>query len=100
MKNLGLLILAVWLITQGVLDLTKLHFPYDKLILSIVALVAGLVLLIYVIKTKLSDVGLLLLGVWLVLRSSLYLFHLSFPYSDMTIAIIGVVSGGLLLIRF
>ncbi|MCK5121423.1 MAG: hypothetical protein KAQ91_05540 [Methylococcales bacterium] len=99
MKYWGLLILALWLIIQGVLDLTNLHFPYEKLVMSIMALVAGLVLFLHAVKTKLSDVGLLLLGIWLVLRSSLFLFHFTFPYSDMTIAILGIVAGVLLLIR-
>lgn len=99
MKNTGLFIMALWLIAQGVLSLTKLHFPYEKHILSSVALCAGITLLLHGIKTRLGDIGLLLLSLWLILRSSLVLFHYSFPYSDMILAILAIVSGLFLIIR-
>jgi len=99
MKNLGLFILALWLIAQGVLSLTSLHFPYQKLVIPSVALTAGVVLLLFVIKTKLGDIGLFLLSLWLILRSSMFLFHLTFPYSDMTVAILGISAGFFLIIR-
>ena len=99
MKNLGLFIMALWLIVQGILSLTKLHFPYEKLLMPAVALTAGIVILLQVIKTKIGDIGLLLLSLWLILRSSLFLFHYTFPYSDMTLAILAIVAGIFLIIR-
>lgn len=99
MRDIALFILAVWMIAQGVLALTAFHFPYEKQLLPLLALTAGIVLLMYVIKTKIANLGLLLLSLWLILRSSLYLFHYSFPYSDMVVAILGVVSGVVLMIR-
>ena len=99
MKNIGISILALWLIAQSILSLTKLHFPYEKHILSSVALFAGVVILLDVVKTRLGNIGLLLLSLWLVIRSSLLLFHFSFPYSDMTVAILALVAGLFLMIR-
>ena len=99
MKNLGLFIMALWLIAQGVLSLTTLHFPYEKIALPAVALTAGVVLLLYVIKTKLGDIGLFLLSLWLVLRSSLFLFHFTMPYSDMILAVLAMSAGFFLIVR-
>ena len=99
MKNTGLFIMALCLIAQGLLSLTKLHFAYEKQILSSVALCAGIVILLHGIKTRLGDIGLLLLSLWLILRSSLFLFHYTFPYSDVTLAILAIVAGLLLMIR-
>jgi len=98
-KNIGLLLLALWLISQSILSLTGFNFPYQKLILSVLALSAGIVLLLHLIKTKFSNIGLFLLSIWLILKSCLYLFHFSFPYSDMTVAILALVTGVFLIIR-
>lgn len=73
MKNMGLFILALWLIIQSILTLTKLHFLYEKQILSSVALFAGVVILLDVVKIRLGNIGLMLLSLWLILRSSLLL---------------------------
>ncbi len=99
MKNLGLFIMALWLIAQGVLSLTNLHFPYEKIALPAVALTAGVVLLLYVIKTKLGDIGLFFLSLWLVLRSGLFLFHFTMPYSDMVLAVLAMSAGFFLIVR-
>lgn len=99
MKYLGLFIMALWLIAQGILTLTKLHFPYDKIVLSSVALTSGVVLFFHVLKIKLGDIGLLLLSIWLILRSSMFLLHYSYQFSDMTMAILGIVAGIFLIIR-
>jgi len=99
MKDTGLLILALWLITQSALRLTAIHFPYQEIILPGLALSAGIFILIHVIKTKIANIGLLLLSIWLILRSSLFLFNITFPYSDMTIAILGMVTGIMLIVK-
>jgi len=99
MKNTALLLLSVWLIMQSSLSLSNYHFPYDKILLAVVSLASGLMLLIHIIQTKMANLGLLLLGVWLLLKSSLFLFHFSFLYSDMSVAILGLMAGVLLILR-
>jgi hypothetical protein len=99
MKNLGLFLVSLWLITDNLLRLTSLHFPYQKIIIPAVALTAGIILFLYILKIRLGDIGLFLLSLWLILRSSLFLFHITFPYSDMTVAILGISTGFFLLIR-
>jgi hypothetical protein len=45
-KNLGMILLAVWLIATGVLALVSINFPGQGLILAVLALAAGILLLL------------------------------------------------------
>lgn len=99
MKNIGLLLLASWLIVAALLDLTAWHFAYEKTILAALALIAGSLLLLSAIKAHFSDIGLLLLAIWLILRSCMQLFHVTFTHGALAINILAIVSGIFLLMR-
>ena len=45
-KNLGMMLLAVWLILAGVIPLLALHFSGLTMIMAIVAIVAGVLILL------------------------------------------------------
>jgi hypothetical protein len=45
-SNLGLKLLGVWLILYGLFDLFALSFRYDSLLMAILALVAGILIII------------------------------------------------------
>jgi len=45
-KNLGMLLLAVWLIVTGLLQVVKLPIPDISLILGLLAIVAGALILL------------------------------------------------------
>jgi hypothetical protein len=45
-KNLGMLLLAIWLILTGLLSLVNLSFPFQGEILALLALAAGVILLL------------------------------------------------------
>jgi hypothetical protein len=45
-RNLGTLLLAIWLILSGLISLLGLSFPYSGLILALIAIVAGILLLL------------------------------------------------------
>lgn len=45
-RSLGLKFLGVWLVLFGLIDLLDLSFAYDGLIMAILAIVAGVILLI------------------------------------------------------
>jgi hypothetical protein len=45
-KNSGTLLLAIWLILSGLISLLGLSFPYSGLILALIAIVAGILLLL------------------------------------------------------
>ena len=99
MRNAGLLLLGIWLIAHGVVDIFKLHFPYDRVVLSGLVVCSGIFLLLGSIKMKPREFGILLLGVWLLIGGVITLFKLTFPHSHETQAIIGGVAGLLLIIR-
>jgi hypothetical protein len=46
MKNLGTLLLAAWLILWGLKSVIGLNFNYDYLVLGVLAIVAGIFLVI------------------------------------------------------
>ena len=45
-KNLGMLLLGIWLILWGVLPLLKASFPHQDLILEAIAIAAGILVLL------------------------------------------------------
>lgn len=45
-KNLGILLLAIWLIVTGLVPLLHITFPNLGLILAVLALAAGILLLL------------------------------------------------------
>lgn len=99
MKYTALMLIACWLIAGAVLDLSHWHFNYQKQVLASVALGAGVILLLSLIKDRFKDIGLLLLAIWLILMNCLQLFHWSLPQSGMVGAILAIVAGILLLLR-
>lgn len=96
-KYFGLVLLAIWLIVQGLEYLLGFYFPKEQKILPAINLLAGIMLLLYAIKLKRGDVGLFLLGCWAILQSSMFLFHYSFSYSNAIVHILGIVAGVLLI---
>jgi hypothetical protein len=46
MKNLGTLLLAIWLIAWGLKNAIGLSFHYDYLVLGVLAIVAGVLLIL------------------------------------------------------
>ena len=99
MKNLGLLLLGIWLIAQSVIGLFKLHFIYDQMLLAALALSAGIVLLVNAISSRLGNIGLFMVAVWLLVNSCMFIFKLTFPAREMVMAIIGAVAGLLLILK-
>ena len=99
MKNLGLQLLGIWLIAQSAIGFFKLHFTYDKVILAALALSAGIVLLADAISSRLGNIGLFMVAVWLLVNSCMFIFKLTFPASEMIMAIIAAVAGMLLILK-
>ena len=99
MKSAGSILLGIWLIGEGLMDLANLHFNFDRTILASFALAAGALLLIHTMQTKIQDLGTFLLSLWLLFSSSLLLFNYSFPQSEKVLAILGICCGVLLLSR-
>lgn len=46
MKDLGLFLLGIWLVVQGLMDLAGLSFHYDHLFTGALAILAGVLVII------------------------------------------------------
>lgn len=45
-RNAGMMLLGIWLILTGILTLLKFSFPYVGMLLAVIALLAGILILI------------------------------------------------------
>jgi len=97
-KNLGLILLGIWLIATGVLSLVGAGSAVLSIILAILAIAAGVVILLQG-QSWSADIGMILLGIWLIATGLLSLLGVSFPGSDIILAILAIASGILILLR-
>lgn len=98
--NLGIILLSIWLILTGLLPLLNINFPASGTILALLAVAAGVLLLLPLRRSRLSkNLGMLLLGVWLILTGLLSLLNFTFPASGTILALLAVAAGVLLLLR-
>lgn len=98
-NNLGMLLLGIWLILTGSLPLLNLNFAASGTLLAILAVAAGVLILLPMRKMRLSkNLGMLLLGIWLILTGLLPLLNLNFPASGPILAILAVAAGVLIVL--
>lgn len=99
-NNPGIILLSIWLILTGLLPLLSLNFPASGTLLALLAIAAGILLLLPLRGTRLSkNLGMLLLGIWLILTGLLPLLSLTFPASGTILALLALAAGVLLLLR-
>ena len=100
MKQLGMVLLAIWLIAVGLLPLLNLNLPSQDIILGILAVAAGVLLLLEGRGRRLSkNLGILLLSIWLILTGLISLFGVDFPAAGQIMAVLAIAAGVLLLLR-
>ena len=104
--NLGMLLLAIWLIVSGLLWLPGISIGGAGLILAVLAIAAGVLILLGPTSlaggrglTFTSSLGLILLSIWLILTGLLSLLSLSIPGIGLIMAILAIAAGVLILIR-
>ena len=105
-SNLGMILLAIWLILTGLLPLLSISLPGGEIILAILAIAAGILILLG--PTRLAggfrsmqvtrSWGMILLGIWLILMGLLPLLGLHFPAEATILAILAVAAGVLILL--
>lgn len=103
-KNLGLLLLAIWLILSGAIALFGLQFAGLGVLMALLALAAGAVILLEsfnVLKggSRKRNLGMILLGVWLLLNGLLALTSLNFEGQQIIMALLALVAGALILLN-
>ena len=98
-KKLGMLLLGILLIALGVLSIVAMSVSGLGLILNIFAIVTGVVIIIALGRVSGAlEIGMLLLGIWLVIWGLFPLIDVSFSGLDVLLAILAVASGVLILI--
>lgn len=106
--SIGLVLLAVWLVLTGLITLFGLSFDGIGVIMGILALAAGIFLLIGDNwrggrgrgRWKLDiGAGMLLLAIWLILTGLFALTGLTFAYRDVIMGLLALAAGVLLIIR-
>ena len=93
-------LLAIWLVATGLISLLNVSFPGANSILAILAIAAGVVIGLGLRGKKLtSNLGMVLLALWLILDGVIPLLRLSFRGLDTLMALLAIATGGLLLFR-
>mgnify|MGYP001037767567 FL=1 len=97
-KNLGMFLLGIWLILEGLLPLLKITIPASGTILALLAIAAGVLILLRPVKPT-GRLGVLLLGVWLIATGLLPLLGINVPASDIILALLAIAAGILILLK-
>ena len=98
-KKTGMLLLGILLIALGVLSLVATRITGLGLVLQIFSIVTGVVIIIALGRVKgFGEIGMLLLGIWLVLGGLLPLLGISFGTLGLIMTILAVAAGVLILI--
>jgi len=97
-KNLGVLVLSIYLILLGLLPLLGLHFPAQGMVLALLAIAAGVLLLMG--PTRLPrGLGVIALAIYLILKGLLPLFASQIAGIDTILALLAIAAGVSLLLR-
>ena len=97
-KRIALIVLAVWLVATGLFGLIDLTFSGSGLVLNILAIVAGVLILLQGDSWS-AKIGMILLGVWLVLRGLVAVAGVSFQGSSLVLNLLAVGAGVLILLE-
>jgi FtsH-binding integral membrane protein len=97
--RLGTFLLAVWLILMGLDPLLNLeqYFP-SKIVIAIIAIVAGILIILDIREKATKNLGRLLLSIFLILTGLFPLLSITFPTQQIIMAVFAIVAGVLLLL--
>ena len=97
MNNIAMLLFTLWLIASALQQLINLNFSSSHIILPLLALVAGVLLLLEKRQSLTNNLGMLFLGIWLIIIGLIRLANLSFAYSGTILPVLALLAGVLLL---
>jgi hypothetical protein len=106
-QNIGMLLLAIWLILTGLLPLLNISIRSSGIILAVLAIAAGIMIVLgsaglgrdtrSVALTR--NLGMLVLAIWLILTGLFSAIRITFPASGILLAALAVAAGVLILLR-
>jgi hypothetical protein len=105
-NNIGMVLLAIWLILTGLLPLLNISIAGIGIILAILAIAAGVLILLRPTggSSRLgsvrlsSNLGMVLLAIWLIVTGLLPLLSVSIPAIGTILAVLAIAAGVLILI--
>ena len=97
-ETFGTALLGVWLILTGLISLLPIYIPIVVDVLPLVALIAGILLLITSASLPRSF-GVFLLALWLILKGLMPYLLVRVPNPGILTDILAVVAGVLILVR-
>ncbi len=100
MKKLGNTLLGAWLILTGLIGLANLTFKGSSIVLAIIAIVAGVLLVLADRNEKISThIADFVLGIWLIAAGLIPLLNIHFLGSHTILHAIALLAGVLVIIR-
>ena len=96
--KLGTLLLAIWLILTGLTPLLNLNIPSSGMVLAVIAIVAGILILLEIREKPSKNIGRLLLSIWLIAMGLFPLLNVEFSAKDVIMAVVALVAGVMLLL--
>ena len=96
--KLGYLLLAIWLITSGVLELLGIRNSLLTLVLQILAVVTGVVILVELRRMSWPErPGMIFLAIWLILVGLMPFIGMDLPFASEITIVLALLAGILLL---
>jgi len=96
-RSLGVILLGIWLILTGLLPLLTIAIPASGIVLSLLALAAGILILLRPVQLTRS-LGVILFCIWLILTGLLPLLTVAIPASDIVLSLLAIAAGILILV--
>jgi hypothetical protein len=98
-NSIGMFVLAIWLVAQGLVSLFRVNNPTVLLALPILAILSGVLLLLRIRDSKPAvNLGFLLLSVWLILTGMIPLLNVGSLEISLVLAVLGLAAGILILV--
>jgi len=96
-RNLGTILLGIWLILTGLLPLVTIQVPGAEIVLAILAIAAGILLLIRPGQIS-RTLGVILLCAWLILSGLVAITALAIPGGAVVLGLLAIAAGILILL--
>jgi hypothetical protein len=93
--HVGMVLLGIWLIASGLLPLINVNIPGLDLILGILAIAAGVLIVLRPAKVS-RNIGVILLCAWLIATGLLPLLAISIP--AIVLSLVAIAAGILILL--
>lgn len=97
-KRIAMIVLSVWLILTGLFAVADIGFPSSSLVLNLLAIVAGVLILLQG-QSWSAKIGMILLGVWLMVEGLFPLVDIGIRGVGLVVNLLAIAAGALILLE-